>query len=218
MPSKLSTSNLQLAPCFYNSSELSQECYDSIQAIQVECAVTRIQSSLQLQFTIYIPSVIADKIQWQSFSAEDSTFSDYFWQDYLWQDSCLECFIGKTGVDEYVEINASPAGNYAVYHFEDYRTPDSMPPRPLQTTTNKQMKKGQIQWRPQANPIHDENKQDGHYQRIFSFALSQLPTRLANFNLIHPCVILYFDHIPLFFAHQHADPADFHQQAFWQKF
>lgn len=218
MPSKRLSNNLQLAPCVYNSSEISKEYYDSIQAIQVECVINCTQSLLQLQFTIHIPSVIADRIQWQTFSVANGTFSDDLWQDYLWQDSCLECFIGKTGVNEYIEINASPTGNYAVYHFEDYRTPNSMPPMPLKTTTNTKTKKGQIQWQPQANPIYYKNKQNIHYQRRFSFDLSQLPTGLVNFNLIHPCVILYFDHSPLFFAHQHANPPDFHQQAFWQTF
>ena len=42
--------------------------------------------------------------------------------DYLWKKNCLECFI-QINNQQYFEINASPNGAYALYHFDDYRTP-----------------------------------------------------------------------------------------------
>ncbi len=207
MPSKPLHLPLQRQLTLYSPTlyeKITPNFHHSIRSIKVECLISLQKASLNCQFHIHIPQDIADKIRWQPFSAQNVHFKDY-----LWQDSCLECFIGKTDVSEYVEINASPVGNYAVYHFERYRTPDCIPPVPLEHGEIKR-KKGQINW------IADtQEKQNQSYHRQFSFDLSQLPNQLIDFHLIHPCVILYFDNQPLFFAPQHAIPADFHQQNFW---
>jgi len=42
-------------------------------------------------------------------------------QDYLWKTSCFEVFIQSQGGTFYREFNVSPAGNWAIYDFDDFR-------------------------------------------------------------------------------------------------
>jgi len=42
-------------------------------------------------------------------------------KDDLWQQTCLEFFLGIEGSPQYWEFNLSPAGDWNIYHFEDYR-------------------------------------------------------------------------------------------------
>ncbi|MBS9779805.1 MAG: hypothetical protein KGV51_04180 [Moraxellaceae bacterium] len=167
-----------------------------INNIKINCLITQENLLLKLLFIIEIPKNLQQKISWYSFSSENITFHDY-----LWDDTCLECFLGKQGEKQYIEINASPTGYYAVYQFNDYRTPSSLPPTHLQTT----QEQGRITWL----------KHSQKYERQFSFDLNQLPPNLAEFDLINPCVILYLENKPLFYANKHAEPADFHQQQYW---
>lgn len=39
----------------------------------------------------------------------------------LWERTCFECFIAVDDADGYWEINLSPAGDWNVYRFDDYR-------------------------------------------------------------------------------------------------
>lgn len=39
----------------------------------------------------------------------------------LWNSTCLEAFISPSGEKQYLEINASPLGDWNLYHFDDYR-------------------------------------------------------------------------------------------------
>lgn len=41
--------------------------------------------------------------------------------DGLWRTTCFELFLGKAG-DSYAELNFSPSGAFAAYHFDHYRT------------------------------------------------------------------------------------------------
>ena len=41
--------------------------------------------------------------------------------DELWRTTCFELFIGRGG-DSYAELNLSPSGAFAAYHFDHYRT------------------------------------------------------------------------------------------------
>ncbi|MBN8830442.1 MAG: DOMON-like domain-containing protein [Sphingomonadales bacterium] len=41
--------------------------------------------------------------------------------DELWKTTCFELFIGRAG-DSYAELNLSPSGAFAAYHFDHYRT------------------------------------------------------------------------------------------------
>ncbi len=42
-------------------------------------------------------------------------------RDNLWQTTCFECFVGTLQAP-YLEVNASPSGEWQGYHFTDYRT------------------------------------------------------------------------------------------------
>jgi hypothetical protein len=41
--------------------------------------------------------------------------------DGLWRHTCFEAFVSAAGVPGYYEFNFSPAGDWAAYHFDDYR-------------------------------------------------------------------------------------------------
>jgi hypothetical protein len=42
-------------------------------------------------------------------------------QDGLWRHTCFEAFVSAPGLPGYYEFNFSPAGDWAAYHFDDYR-------------------------------------------------------------------------------------------------
>lgn len=42
-------------------------------------------------------------------------------RDGLWQNTCCELFLGAATGSAYVEMNLSPAGDWALYHFSGYR-------------------------------------------------------------------------------------------------
>lgn len=48
--------------------------------------------------------------------------------DELWRTTCFELFLSRAG-DSYAELNLSPSGAFAAYHFDHYRT--GMTPIPL---------------------------------------------------------------------------------------
>jgi hypothetical protein len=51
-------------------------------------------------------------------------------RDGLWQHTCLEAFIGTSDQTAYWEFNLSPTGDWALYHFTDYRENMTAPDRP----------------------------------------------------------------------------------------
>lgn len=42
-------------------------------------------------------------------------------RDELWQHTCFEAFVAAPGSTDYQELNLSPSGDWACYHFSDYR-------------------------------------------------------------------------------------------------
>lgn len=164
-------------------------------------------ASLSLSYQIKLPSIpLIERLQWPLWDKEKVGFNDY-----LWEQTCLECFITNSAAS-YVEINASPNGRYAVYAFDDYRTPSTLPPLPLLIENNKD--RASIQW---ANTDAMQNE-PMTYTRRFFVPLAQLPCDLLikdNKALIHPCVILYFGKVALYFAPAHTSPADFHNRQYW---
>ena len=54
-------------------------------------------------------------------------------QDYLWQADCFECFIAKDSQADspYLEVNLATNGEFNLYYFDSYRTPNALPPRRL---------------------------------------------------------------------------------------
>ncbi len=116
--------------------------------------------------------------------------------DFLWQDNCLECFVEFDNQQGYHEINLSPKGDYAIYQFDNYRTPDRMPPKHGKGTVC---------------IIHHKFDDDSHWQYHWAVTFSHQ----QQFSKIHPTAILYHNDTPIFYAHQHANPPDFHDKAFW---
>lgn len=57
-------------------------------------------------------------------------------QDYLWQADCFECFIAKDSEADspYLEVNLATNGEFNLYYFDSYRTPNALPPRRLPIT------------------------------------------------------------------------------------
>jgi len=48
-------------------------------------------------------------------------------RDNLWQHSCFECFISQRHQADYLELNFSPSGDWAMYHFQSYRAASTKP-------------------------------------------------------------------------------------------
>lgn len=127
-------------------------------------------------------------------------------QDYLWEQNCLECFFEFANQTDYIEMNFAPNpindGNnhFNLYHFDDYRTPSILPPRQIS---------GQVV---AICPDHLQtgNTHTYHLKVIFNHQYT------PSISKINPCVILYQNSQPIFYATHHANPPDFHNKAFWQ--
>ena len=217
---------------------------EQLHLIEVSVDVTLIEpSKLKLTYYIRLPdSRLANLFNWSQWQQRQVKFTDY-----LWEQTCLECFIaGKNSsadTTDYIEINASPSGRYALYHFSDYRQPDCMPPMPLyQANSNEQASIDWINHLPTRHMFNTRNVNSltlansatvtpnclskltftafYDYSRSFTIDLEQLPASLiaSGIEQLHPCVILYFDNIALYFAPKHATPPDFHQRQYWTSF
>ena len=95
---------------------------------------------LWLSYFIHLPQEFADQERLNTFIESSGWLprraQQVMFSDYLWEGTCLECFVGGSGT-EYIEVNASPTGQYALYHFQDYRQPNIMPPPPLYLSQDK---------------------------------------------------------------------------------
>ena len=124
------------------------------QTAQITRSAQQPEWQLQLDYRITLPlKSLAAQLDWPTWQPTRVGFADY-----LWEQTCLECFlagglitdrlinssvsindvneIGIDGADAnktnaYIEINASPDGRYALYEFESYRNPATLPPTPL---------------------------------------------------------------------------------------
>lgn len=236
---------------------------EQLRDIRIQVKVTLVQTPTpHLWLTYYIQlacSSLAAQLDWPSWKQSHVNFADY-----LWQQTCLECFIaGSITTDnsiatDYIEINVSPSGHYALYQFDNYRTPSYLPPPPLLQTNSGE--RAYISWiknssdTPYPSPANIKPLSKTHntnwsrlifvpcfyYKRSFSIALNQLSPHLFTDNIyynsidnkkshdkfirsisierLHPCVILWFGSTALYFASNHASPADFHQRRYWSRF
>lgn len=174
-----------------------------------------IKPYLWLNYQIRLPKTLLALLDWSDWQEENVAFTDF-----LWQQTCLECFIQCSKQSGYIEINAAPSGEFAVYEFLAYRTPSQLPPVPL-------FLKDKFQGDHRAVIIW-QNSNDLHhaatiFQRRFAIDLSQIATvdlASANFGLskLQPCVILTFGSHQLYFASEHPALPDFHNASFWQPF
>ncbi|AMN68252.1 hypothetical protein [Psychrobacter sp. P11G5] len=201
---------------------------------------------LWLSYQVQLPSpTLAAQLDWPAWQQTQVSFNDY-----LWEQTCLECFISSKAIGDnettsYIEINASPNGQYALYKFNDYRTPSTLPPEALLQSDSKtkahiiwkdnfsgQQIKSVIGLKPSlrlASLAIDLTAAKFipyyQYQRSFGLYLEQISSDYSNSELpadigialLHPCVILRFDKTNLYFASAHAAPPDFHQQYHWSK-
>lgn len=207
--------------------------------IQVTAKIVQ-RPTLHLQLTYCVtlptPSLVA-KLHWPTWQIKQVGFADY-----LWEDTCLECFITGSLVKNeivyaksaapYIEINASPDGRYALYQFEAYRNPSTLPPAPLYHLDRHE--RVGIDWDDedlqQASPVDTSLPAESSpacalpsHERRFGIRLHQLSNRQYVLNnmvveSIHPCVILKFNETALYFAPRHASPPDFHNRHYWSKF
>lgn len=193
---------------------------------------------LQLSYQIDLPSqAIADQLVWSTWQSAQVGFADY-----LWQETCLECFItGSTIINKelkslnhtesYIEINVSSDGRYALYKFESYRNPTTLPPPPLYQANGRT--RIAIDWacNDRQQPISFTDGMSTtpvmplsyHHERRFGIDLIELPNQkyaIADMLIeqIHPCVILQLGERSLYFAPNHASPPDFHNQDYWSNF
>ena len=129
--------------------------------------------------------------------------------DYLWQKDCFECFIQRIDEAAYLEINANLTGEFNIYQFDAYRTPPTMPPVASQDYA-----------------LRSFVDADDHHL-YFAVEISPLFEQglqtqwLAQGLNVNPTVILYpiidGEAVPVYYAHRHATPPDFHHAAYWQR-
>ncbi|GAA0317833.1 hypothetical protein GCM10009129_14170 [Psychrobacter aestuarii] len=169
------------------------------------------QPTLFFDYQISIADkALAKQLAWTPWQTQRVGFTDY-----LWQETCLECFIAPSTDSRYLEINAHPDGRYALYQFEHYRHPSTLPPPalidPIQQT------KAQIDWQPDTALDGTLTKAGYSYQRRFSLPLAVLfgADHAAHPARLHPCVILRFADSYLYFAPKHPMPPDFHDRQYW---
>lgn len=117
--------------------------------------------------------------------------------DFLWENTCFECFF-DTGDSAYFELNFAPSGAYNLYRFDNYRTPDTLPPNQAD---------GEL--------ILETRALDGFKSYFLTIKMTDI-SALDIIN-INPTAILYQDGMPHFFAVNHATPPDFHNKEFWQE-
>ncbi|TXD96463.1 hypothetical protein ES754_09995 [Psychrobacter frigidicola] len=189
---------------------------EQLQHIHVKVSASIIQQpdpQLWLTYSIQLPNAdLATQLSWPAWEQAQVSFTDY-----LWEQTCLECFIAGSNLvlDEvkktneaksYIEINASPNGRYALYYFENYRTPPTLPPTPLLHKDGKLKtdKKSQAHINWSTEPTKPQNirvskllpnnklttvinnltacsfKPRHFYQRSFGVPLNQLPSYISN--------------------------------------
>ncbi|GAF52591.1 hypothetical protein [Psychrobacter sp. JCM 18900] len=225
---------------------------EALENISIEVSVEIIQQpalQLVLTYQVTLPSqILANQLNWPTWQQTQVNFTDY-----LWEETCLECFIAGCKADgedivasdqtephkipfqqttAYIEINASPDGRYALYQFENYRNPATLPPLPLYETdgttcasigwnNHKDLTALSVASLLSSTPTAVQTP--ANYERSFSLPITQLPNQqyaIANMMIeqIHPCVILWFGKTDLYFASGHASPPDFHNRDYWPKF
>ena len=219
-----------------------------LQQISVQVSATLVaqpEAYLQLEYRVTLSlKCLAAQLTWPKWQADKVGFKDY-----LWGKTCLECFLAtsltnssskdsdeflnKDRATAYIEINASPNGQYALYEFDSYRSPATLPPTPLMQADGQTP--AAIDWLDASHnqkPLIDSTMSAHstyNYQRSFRVPLSSLMTltslhekadcsHAAIIKYIHPCVILFFGETTLYFAPEHASPPDFHNRQYWTPF
>ena len=212
----------------------------ALQQISIQVSATLIarpEAYLQLEYRVTLPAEsLAAQLTWPKWQTDKVGFKDY-----LWEQTCLECFLAGCFINShsednnnssatnktkaYIEINASPNGQYALYEFDSYRYPSTLPPRPLLQADRQ--KRASIDWN-NISKLQSASQTSApqlyQYERRFRVPLSQWYDNAYNYgyeriiDYIHPCVILFFGETTLYFAPKHASPPDFHNRQYWARF
>lgn len=142
-------------------------------------------------------SFAIQKTSWLNFAKFSP--QNLLFKDFLWQDNCLECFVEFDQQTSYHEINFAPNGNYAIYQFDDYRTPNHMPPKHGNGILS-------------ASDYMTNSRHAHYWLRHYSVKF----LHQQSISKINPTAILYWDHAPIFYAIWHANPPDFHNKKYWR--
>lgn len=141
---------------------------------------------------------------------QDLNSQQYTRKDFLWESNCLELFFELSGEKTYFEVNVNPTGSFNAYEFEDYRSPDVMPPlQALNLDVGHLLVKDKENW----YIGHFDIRLNHHYQHF-----AHHKPYLCHVSKINPTVILYQDNEPIFYAVNHAIPPDFHNKHYWLSF
>lgn len=168
---------------------------------------------------------------WQNLSKEHlltDKLNDKLRKDYLWENTCLEVFLAilpnktknKTHTANdlaYVEYNMATNGDWNAYLFNQYRTPDNMPPvrltnaEPPRVISNDDYVFSvcinlQNTW--QTLKINKTDKTLSDCQTDVTWLCNITAVINKTLNPSHQPELLYF-------ASKHATPADFHQKDCW---
>ena len=219
---------------------------ETLKNISVQVNATLIEQPeayLELEYFVTLPTEsLATQFNWSRWQPEQVGFKDY-----LWEQTCLEFFLAGSLISSrhskdndklsntnettaYIEINADPNGQYALYEFDSYRSPSTLPPRPLMQADGKT--RAYIDWiyySDTPKPLIDftiSAHTPYQYRRRFRVPLASLTSlhHKADYNqdaiikYIHPCVVLSFGETALYFAPKHALPPDFHNRQYWTRF
>lgn len=128
-------------------------------------------------------------------------------QDFLWENNCLECFFelqNNPNQNGYFEMNFSLNGAFNLYQFENYRTPNHLPPV---------WAKGNV-----LSTITDISNLYSEYDKIYHLTITLDGVNNLNIGKINPTAILYQNGEPIYYAIKHANPPDFHNKAYWTGF
>lgn len=141
---------------------------------------------------------------------QDLNSQDFLRKDFLWEDNCLELFFELSDEKGYFEVNVSPTGSFNAYEFEDYRSPDVMPPRQaLNLDVGCLFAEDKESWY-----IRQFHIRLNHYYQYFAHHKPYL----CHVSKINPTAILYQADKPIFYAVNHASPPDFHNKHHWLSF
>ena len=205
-----------------------------LQNIDIQVSVSIIQQpEPQLWFTyqIQLPDAeLAAQLNWSTWQQAQVHFTDY-----LWEETCLECFIASSSTDSnYFESYRNPSSlpptpllyinklqtekkSRAYINWSDdiIEPPITSKLSPMNTSSLMPVNLKTHSFKPRYC-----------YQRRFGLPISQLPHYFFNDSFssnvgieqLHPCVILQFGKIALYFASTHASPPDFHQRSYWPSF
>ena len=162
--------------------ELKRHPWDHIhQDYEVSCDIKRLEGHLRVDFHIkgYVQELILEPV------AEYPVF-----RDEIWQSCCFELFVQAPNKTDYSEFNFAPNGDWAAYHFDDYR---------------KGMKKLSIK-QPNIQLVKSNENLD------VIITLDNLTNNMEN-SAIGLCVILESPEGKSYWALKHcADKPDFHQK------